>query len=94
LTVVDVNGARHEVTLPAETTFLEMKNYIHNSVCSSLEPKLMSLSYEGTKLTNSAKLSSVNVVVGSQLVIKQEKVSVEQISRVIADVHGIDEISE
>jgi hypothetical protein len=54
----------------------------------------MSLSYEGTKLTNSAKLSSVNVVVGSQLVIKQEKVSVEQISRVIADVHGIDEISE
>jgi hypothetical protein len=54
----------------------------------------MSLSYEGVKLANNASISSVNVVVGSQLVIKQEKMSVEQISRVIADVHGIDEISE
>jgi hypothetical protein len=29
LTIVDINNAKHEATLPKEMTFLEMKSYIH-----------------------------------------------------------------
>ncbi len=71
-----------------------LKKYIFDHFCDSLEPKDMSITYEGTKISNSTKLSDIQIVVGTSLTIQQNKISVSEISNIIADVHGIDLISD
>jgi hypothetical protein len=92
--IVTFDSASHEVSLPRTFTCLEVKNYIYISISQSLEVKSMSLFYEGTKLANYLKLTQINIVVGSQLVIKQEKLSLHDVSSIISKAHGIDGISE
>lgn len=47
----------------------------------------MSLYYEGTKITNNMKLSNLHVVVGTNIKIIQDKLSLDEVDGIIADVH-------
>ena len=94
LIVRTVNSLEHEVQIPKSTTGLELKNYIRTNLCSSLEVNQMTLYYEGTKISNSTKLGEINIVVGDMLKVIQDKMEIGEISNIIANVHGIDPISE
>jgi hypothetical protein len=54
----------------------------------------MSLVYEGTILRNTKKISEINIVTGTHLKIKQQKLTITEISCIIADAHRIDPLTE
>jgi hypothetical protein len=47
----------------------------------------MSLYYEGTKITNNMKLRDLHAVVENNMKIIQDKLSLDEVSGIIADVH-------
>jgi hypothetical protein len=49
----------------------------------------MRLTYEGAELNNNIKISQFNVVVGNMLVFRQEKINLNQVSKII--VHDIED---
>ncbi len=71
----------------------QLKSYIYQHLCQSLEVNEMSIYYEGTKIGNNQKLSDIHLVVGTQLKIIQGKIQIGEVANIIADVHGIDVIS-
>lgn len=70
-----------------------MKEYIYSKLSDSLHYNSMSLYYEGVKVTKNTKLCDLNIVVGDRLKITQHKADIAEISNIIADIHGIDQIS-
>lgn len=68
-----VNSLVKTTTVNKNMTGKELKQHIFDNLSQELEPNSMSIYYEGTKVTNNMKLGEINIVVGHQLKIIQQK---------------------
>ena len=94
ITIITINNVHIEIIVSKQMTGAQLKQYIHDNVTDSLSPNEMSIKYEGTIIGKNKKLAEVQIVVGSQLKVVQEKIGIGEVQNIIADVHGIDAISE
>jgi hypothetical protein len=54
----------------------------------------MSVIYEGSVIGNNKKLSEINIVTGNTLTVIQDKITVAEVSSIIADANGVDPIND